>query len=95
MEPVSSHSTGDLYHEVEELRVVILSRLDELNGMREDILANYVPVSVCHNLEQCIRETEVSLLVSITCHSTVTDCNDFCFYLLIFCMEPKKKWLPV
>lgn len=61
VEPVSSHSSGDLYHEVEELRVVILSRLDELNGMREDILANYVPVSVCHNLEQCIRETEMEL----------------------------------
>lgn len=61
VKPITPQSSVDVYTEVELLRVAILSRMDELNSTRENILENYVPISVCNNLEHCIKETEVEL----------------------------------
>ncbi|XP_022082004.1 uncharacterized protein C6orf118-like [Acanthaster planci] len=45
-----------------ELHAGILSQMDELHRLRQDLKDNYVPISVVQNLDQCVRDTEADVL---------------------------------
>ena len=50
----------ELAEEIENLKAIILEKIDEVNDMRNMLRSEYVPLTVCTHLEQCIKETEVS-----------------------------------
>ncbi|KAK7107639.1 uncharacterized protein C6orf118-like [Littorina saxatilis] len=51
----------ELAEEIENLKAVILEKIDEENAMRVQIREEFVPMTVCTHLEQCIKETEVEV----------------------------------
>ncbi|XP_014783973.1 uncharacterized protein LOC106879060 [Octopus bimaculoides] len=51
----------ELYDDVETLRIAILEKLDELQTKKTDMRNNYIPISVCLQLEQCIKDTDMEL----------------------------------
>ncbi|KAH9508992.1 hypothetical protein Btru_048486 [Bulinus truncatus] len=60
--PASGYSRKDLpvelSFELENMKALILEKLDELNTLHVKIRDEFVPVTVCTHLEQCIKETE-------------------------------------
>ena len=50
----------DLADQLEDLHATIMERLDKLDDMRAQLRNEYVPSNVCQNLEQCLKDTEVS-----------------------------------
>ncbi|KAF6017801.1 C6orf118 [Bugula neritina] len=54
-------SQFDLADQLQDLHATILARLDELDEMRSNLREDYVPSSVCQNLEQCLKDTEVEV----------------------------------
>lgn len=42
------------------MKALILEKLDDLNNLRTKLRDEFVPLTVCTHLEQCIKETEVS-----------------------------------
>lgn len=50
----------ELCDEIEHVKSQILEKLDDLQELRTKLRADYVPLTVCSHLEQCIKETEVS-----------------------------------
>ena len=50
----------EVTEQIEELRAVILEKLDIMNDLRSKLRKEFVPSTVCTHLEQCIKETEVS-----------------------------------
>ncbi|GFR57690.1 hypothetical protein ElyMa_001751800 [Elysia marginata] len=51
----------ELSLELENMKALILEKLDDLNALRVQLREEYVPVTVCTHLEQCIKETEVEV----------------------------------
>ncbi|CAI9721649.1 Hypothetical predicted protein [Octopus vulgaris] len=51
----------EFYDDVETLRIAILEKLDELQTKKTDMCNNYIPISVCLQLEQCIKDTDMEL----------------------------------
>lgn len=51
----------DIVETVESLKSNLLEKLDALHALRQTLRKKYVPSTVCTHLEQCIKETEVSL----------------------------------
>ena len=49
----------ELAEELEHRKAMILEKLDALNDLRRKLRKEYVPLTVCTHLEQCIKETEV------------------------------------
>lgn len=49
----------ELAEELEHRKALILEKLDALNDLRRKLRQEYVPLTVCTHLEQCIKETEV------------------------------------
>ena len=49
----------ELADEIEHGKALILEKLDALNDLRRKLRLEYVPLTVCTHLEQCIKETEV------------------------------------
>ena len=63
----------DLADEIEHVKAIILDRLDALSALRTEVKDNCVPLTVCTHLEQCTKETEVTVhltlgLSPICCH---------------------------
>ena len=50
----------ELCDEIEHVKSQILEKLDDLQDLRTKLRAEYVPLTVCSHLEQCIKETEVN-----------------------------------
>ncbi|CAD5119788.1 DgyrCDS8376 [Dimorphilus gyrociliatus] len=50
--------------QVESLRVSIWEKIDDIENIRKDLNSNYVPISVCTYLEQCLKDTEVCIIVN-------------------------------
>lgn len=50
----------DLADQLQDLHATILGKMDQLDEMRERIREEYVPSAVCQNLEQCLKDTEVT-----------------------------------
>lgn len=50
---------AELADEIEHVKALILEKLDDLNALRTKLREEYVPLTVCNHLEQCIKETEV------------------------------------
>ncbi|KAK6985640.1 hypothetical protein BgiMline_015230 [Biomphalaria glabrata] len=48
----------ELSFELENMKALILEKQDELNALYVQTRDDFVPVSVCTHLEQCIKETE-------------------------------------
>jgi len=63
-------SQFDLADQLQDLHATILARLDELDEMRSNLREDYVPSSVCQNLEQCLKDTEVRQIKEIKCCDT-------------------------
>ncbi|XP_062582190.1 uncharacterized protein LOC134243957 [Saccostrea cucullata] len=53
--------TAELADEIEHVKALILEKLDDLNALRTKLREEYVPLTVCTHLEQCIKETEVEV----------------------------------
>jgi len=51
----------ELSLELENMKALILEKMDELNEMRVKLREEFVPMTVCTHLEQCIKETEVEV----------------------------------
>lgn len=51
----------ELADEIENLKAIILEKIDEENALRARLRDEYVPMTVCTHLEQCIKETEVEV----------------------------------
>ena len=49
----------ELADEIEHGKALILEKLDALTELRTKLRQDYVPLTVCTHLEQCIKETEV------------------------------------
>lgn len=49
----------ELADEIENTKALMLEKLDELNALRVCLREEFVPMTVCTHLEQCIKETEV------------------------------------
>lgn len=52
---------AELADEIEHVKALILEKLDDLNALRTKLREEYVPLTVCNHLEQCIKETEVEV----------------------------------
>ncbi|XP_060072093.1 uncharacterized protein LOC132551964 [Ylistrum balloti] len=52
---------AELADEIEHAKALILEKLDDLNNLRTKLREQYVPLTVCTHLEQCIKETEVEV----------------------------------
>ena len=63
----------ELADEIEHGKALILEKLDALNDLRRKLRLEYVPLTVCTHLEQCIKETEVCSFYSLFL-------NDFLIY---------------
>lgn len=63
--PVTSIFVDDtpveLADELEHRKALILEKLDALNDLRRKLRQEYVPLTVCTHLEQCIKETEIEV----------------------------------
>jgi len=63
--PVGGFSKKDekveLCLELENMKALILEKMDELGELRVRLREKFVPVTVCTHLEQCIKETEVEV----------------------------------
>ncbi|XP_032238155.2 uncharacterized protein C6orf118 [Nematostella vectensis] len=55
----------DLEEQINDLHAQILGRLDAIEGLKKYQHEHCVPISVCHHLEQCIKETEVDIQKTI------------------------------
>ncbi|XP_022295445.2 uncharacterized protein C6orf118-like [Crassostrea virginica] len=53
--------TAELADEIEHVKALILEKLDDLNALRTKLREEFVPLTVCNHLEQCIKETEVEV----------------------------------
>ena len=53
----------ELADEIEHGKALILEKLDALTELRTRLRQDHVPLTVCNHLEQCIKETEVNILV--------------------------------
>jgi len=51
----------ELALELEHTKALILEKMDELADMRVKLREEFVPMTVCTHLEQCIKETEVEV----------------------------------
>ncbi|XP_077863788.1 uncharacterized protein C6orf118-like [Saccoglossus kowalevskii] len=51
----------DTAEQIEALHNAILEQIDVLRQVRDELKENYVPNSVCQQLEQCVKETEVEI----------------------------------
>lgn len=51
----------ELADEIEHDKAMILEKLDALNDLRRKLRQEYVPLTVCTHLEQCIKETEIEV----------------------------------
>lgn len=51
----------ELSLELEHMKALILEKMDELAAMRVKLREEFVPMTVCTHLEQCIKETEVEV----------------------------------
>ncbi|XP_059143997.1 uncharacterized protein LOC131931269 isoform X2 [Physella acuta] len=51
----------DLSQELENVKALILEKLDEFNAVHVRLREDYVPTTVCTHLEECIKETEVEV----------------------------------
>ncbi|KAK7494761.1 hypothetical protein BaRGS_00013888 [Batillaria attramentaria] len=51
----------ELAEEIENSKALILEKLDEVNALRVRLREEFVPMTVCTHLEQCIKETEVEV----------------------------------
>lgn len=51
----------ELADEIENLKAIILEKMDEENALRARLRDEFVPMTVCTHLEQCIKETEVEV----------------------------------
>lgn len=49
----------DLADQLQDLHATVLEKMDKLEEMRRDLRNDYVPSSVCNNLEQCLKDSEV------------------------------------
>jgi hypothetical protein len=49
----------ELADEIEHLKATILEKMDEEAALRARLREEFVPMTVCTHLEQCIKETEV------------------------------------
>jgi hypothetical protein len=58
-------SPVELAEELEHGKALILEKLDALNDLRRKLRKEYVPLTVCTHLEQCIKETEVGFFVLV------------------------------
>ncbi|XP_060568809.1 uncharacterized protein LOC132727379 [Ruditapes philippinarum] len=54
-------SPVELAEELEHGKALILEKLDALNDLRRKLRKEYVPLTVCTHLEQCIKETEIEV----------------------------------
>lgn len=52
----------DLADQLQDLHATIMEKLDSLDEMRAKLREEYVPTTVCQNLEQCLKDTEVRLI---------------------------------
>ena len=63
--PVTSMYVDDtpveLADEIEHGKALIMEKLDALRELRTKLRQEYVPLTVCTHLEQCIKETEVKI----------------------------------
>jgi len=63
--PVISQFVDDtpveLAEEIEHGKALILEKLDALTELRRKLRSEYVPLTVCTHLEQCIKETQVGV----------------------------------
>ncbi|KAL5010730.1 hypothetical protein ScPMuIL_013035 [Solemya velum] len=69
-EPESPQVVTSVYHddvpaeladEIEHAKALIMEKLDAVNDLRSKLREDYVPLTVCNHLEQCIKETEVEV----------------------------------
>lgn len=51
----------ELADEIEHGKALILEKLDALNDLHRKLRQEYVPLTVCTHLEQCIKETEIEV----------------------------------
>lgn len=49
----------DLADQLQDLHATILEKLENLDEMRARLREEFVPSSVCQNLEQCLKDSEV------------------------------------
>ncbi|XP_052808013.1 uncharacterized protein LOC128236918 [Mya arenaria] len=63
--PIISHFVDDtpveLADEIEHGKALILEKLDALTELRRKLRLEYVPLTVCTHLEQCIKETQIEV----------------------------------
>lgn len=59
----------ELADEIEHGKALILEKLDALTELRTKLRQDYVPLTVCNHLEQCIKETEVNSICLSVCLS--------------------------
>ena len=57
----------ELAEEIENLKAIILEKMDQENALRVRLREEFVPMTVCTHLEQCIKETEVLWGVLVYC----------------------------
>ena len=64
--PVTSMYVDDtpveLADEIEHGKALIMEKLDALRELRTKLRQEFVPLTVCTHLEQCIKETEVKII---------------------------------
>lgn len=49
----------ELVDQIEELHATLLEKMDAIKELQDRLKKDYVPASVCHHLEQCIKDTDV------------------------------------
>ncbi|XP_072036286.1 uncharacterized protein C6orf118-like [Amphiura filiformis] len=55
-------TSSSVAEQILELHAGILIQMEELSQLRAEIHQNYVPISVCQHLDQCVRDTEAEVL---------------------------------
>jgi len=61
--PVPQPEPLGVAEQVEQLRSSILLKTDAIQELRSKLRANCVPLSVCTYLSQCIKDTDVCIVV--------------------------------
>ncbi|XP_052240710.1 uncharacterized protein LOC127851149 isoform X2 [Dreissena polymorpha] len=51
----------ELAEEIEHIKALILEKLDALTELRRKLRLEFVPLTVCTHLEQCIKETQIEV----------------------------------
>jgi hypothetical protein len=51
---------ADTSDKLSSLRLKILDKMDNITELKNQLRNDYVPIGLCSDLEQCVRETEVS-----------------------------------